>query len=262
MQASPYDIDIVVQGFPGKSVCHGGLGWSTIALLRGAGRVALIDVGAFSYRKLLVERLAARGLAPVDVTDVLITHSHYDHSLNWVMFPRAKVHIGAEELAWAAQEPFGLTVVPELYVRELAASPQLHCVRAGEEVLPGIAVYAAPGHTPGHLLFVVGGVDRDVIFTGDSAKNRAELMSRQADSSYDMAVTRRSIDLIFELWRKRPGNVVVPGHDMPMVLERGEPRYIDQRQAGLSAWFGDTLEQTTLFELKLTELPLARVRRG
>jgi len=29
-----YRIDVLVQGFPGKAVCHGGLGWSTIALLR------------------------------------------------------------------------------------------------------------------------------------------------------------------------------------------------------------------------------------
>jgi len=199
-------------------VCHGGLGWSSIALLRGAGRVALVDVGAFAYRKLLVERLAARGLAPADVTDVLLTHAHHDHSINWVMFPNARVHIGADELAWALNEPFGLTAVPELYMRELENSPQLNRVRAGEEVLPGISVHDAPGPTPGHVLFVASGGDRDVIFTGDSAKNRAELISRDADMSYDMAVSRSTIDLIFDLWRQRPGNVVVLGHDMPMVL--------------------------------------------
>jgi hypothetical protein len=37
-------------GFPGKSVCHGGLGWSSIVLLRGHGRVALIDAGSFGMR--------------------------------------------------------------------------------------------------------------------------------------------------------------------------------------------------------------------
>jgi glyoxylase-like metal-dependent hydrolase (beta-lactamase superfamily II) len=258
MQAGGFDIDIVVQGFPGKAVCHGGLGWSTIALVRGAGRVALVDVGAFNYRKLLVERLAARGLTPADVTDVLLTHSHYDHSINWVMFPNAKIHIGADELAWAVKEPFGRTVVPELYVRELAASPQLNRVRAGEQVLAGILAHDAPGHTPGHLIFVAAGGDRDVIFTGDSAKNRAELLSREADSSYDMAVTTRTIDLIWEFWRKRPGNIVVPGHDMPMVLDRGQARYIEERQAGVTAWFGDQLEETTLFEFTLVDPPRLR----
>jgi hypothetical protein len=64
MSEDPYEIDIVIQGFPGKSVCHGGLGWSSVVLLRGHGRVALVDTGGFGMRRLLIERLASRGLAP------------------------------------------------------------------------------------------------------------------------------------------------------------------------------------------------------
>ena len=75
MSDNAYDIDIVIQGFPGKSVCHGGLGWSSVVLLRGHGRVALIDTGSFGMRRLLIERLEKRGLKPKDVTDVLLTHS-------------------------------------------------------------------------------------------------------------------------------------------------------------------------------------------
>ena len=37
MKPEDYQLDILVQGYPGKSVCHGGLGWSTIVLLRGGG---------------------------------------------------------------------------------------------------------------------------------------------------------------------------------------------------------------------------------
>ncbi len=55
MSENAYDIDIVIQGFPGKSVCHGGLGWSSVVLLRGHGRVALVDTGSFGMRRLLVE---------------------------------------------------------------------------------------------------------------------------------------------------------------------------------------------------------------
>jgi hypothetical protein len=40
MHIDGYDIDIPVQEFPGKSVRHGGPGWSTVALLSGGGRVA------------------------------------------------------------------------------------------------------------------------------------------------------------------------------------------------------------------------------
>ena len=48
-----YEIDILVQGYPGKTVCHGGLGWSTIVLIRGRGRIALVDGHAegFEFRR-------------------------------------------------------------------------------------------------------------------------------------------------------------------------------------------------------------------
>jgi N-acyl homoserine lactone hydrolase len=247
--AGGWRIDIVVQGYPGKSVCHGGLGWSTIALLRGHGRVVMIDVGSFSQRGMILDRLRAHGLAPADVTDVLLTHAHWDHSINWVMFPRARIVVGADELAWAAAQPWGTTPVPELYIRELDGSGQTARVRPGEEILPGIAAHDAPGHTPGHLVFALAGGERDVIFTGDAAKNRAELLSRTADMTYDAAVSRRSIEAIWALWAKKPGSILVPGHDVPMVLEDGEPAWLGKRAAAITAWFGEGLERTTLFEL-------------
>jgi len=119
-----YEIDVLIQGFPGRMVCHGGLGWSTIALIRGRGHVALVDVGSFSMRKSLMAQLAKRGVEPADVTDVILTHSHYDHSLNWILFRQARIIIGARELAWSMAEPWGETPVPELYIRELRAGPR------------------------------------------------------------------------------------------------------------------------------------------
>ena len=89
-----YDLHILVQGYPGKSVCHGGLGWSTIALLRMGDRIVLIDLGGFGIRSTLIERLKAQGIDPSDVTDVILTHSHYDHAVNWVLFPNARIAIG------------------------------------------------------------------------------------------------------------------------------------------------------------------------
>src|SRR6266576_5897420 len=119
MQVDCYDIDIVIQGFPGKTVCHGGLGWSTIALIRGRGRVALIDTGGFDVRRPLIDGLARHGLTPAAVTDLLLTHAHHDHCVNWTLFGGSRIVIGADEIAWAVKEPWGETAVPELYVREL-----------------------------------------------------------------------------------------------------------------------------------------------
>lgn len=154
MQVEGYDIDIVVQGFPGKTVCHGGLGWSTVVLIRGHGKVAMIDTGNFNVRSLLIDGLKKHALKPTDLTDLLLTHAHWDHCVNWTLFPKARIVIGAHELAWAVKEPWGETPVPELYVRELQQWPTAHLAKDGEEVLPGITAHMAPGHTPGHLIYV------------------------------------------------------------------------------------------------------------
>jgi glyoxylase-like metal-dependent hydrolase (beta-lactamase superfamily II) len=249
MQLDGWDIDIVVQGFPGKAVCHGGMGWSTVVLIRGQGRVALVDAGNFGMRKMLIERLHKRGLTPKNVTDLLLTHSHYDHSVNWTLVRHARIVIGKVELDWSLTVPWGETPVPELYVEALDRWETVVRAGDGEVVFPGMTAHIAPGHTPGCLVYVLHGKDRDVIFTGDAAKNRAEMISRDTDMTYDVNVSRASIEMIWELWRRKPGSILVPGHDLPMTQENGVTRYIGRREAQISAWFGDGMDQTTLIEL-------------
>jgi N-acyl homoserine lactone hydrolase len=203
-------------------------------------------------RRTLIERLSQRGLKPADVTDMLLTHSHHDHSVNWTLFRGARIVIGAEELDWSLTVPWGETPVAELYMKELNTWPTLHTARDGEEVFPGMTAHIAGGHTPGHLVFVLRGADRDAIFTGDAAKNRAEMLCRAADMSYDPSVTAASIEMLCKLWRSRPGNILIPGHDVPMVLEAdGTTRYVGERDAAITGWFGDSIEQTTVFRLTL-----------
>lgn len=244
-----YAIDILVQGFPGKSVCHGALGWSTVALVRGHGRIALIDAGSFGMRGLIIERLAIHGLKPADVTDLLLTHSHHDHSVNWTLFSQARIVIGRAELDWSLTQPWGVTPVPELYVERLQSWPTLAACSEGSEVMPGITAHLAPGHTPGCVVYVLAGTTRDVVFTGDAAKNRAELVSGDTDMTYDAAVSRASIERIWSFWKQRPGSILVPGHDVPMVQEAGVTRYLGPREAAIKTWFGDGMDETTLFQL-------------
>ena len=136
-------------------------------------------------------------------------------------------------------------MVPELYVRELQTWPTLAAVTPGDEVLPGIVAHLAPGHTPGHLIYVLRGEEHDVVFTGDAAKNRAELICGRTDMTYDPAISAATVAAIWALWQARPGSVVVPGHDIPMVLDGGRPAYLGRRSAGIRAWFGDDIETMT-----------------
>jgi glyoxylase-like metal-dependent hydrolase (beta-lactamase superfamily II) len=244
-----YDIDILVQGFPGRSVYHAGLGWGTIALLRGAGRVVLIDGGSISMRGMLIDKLAKHGFKPADVTDLLLTHAHHDHMINWTLFRHARIVIGAKELEWALNVPWGETSVPELYALELQKLPTLKTVNDGDEAFSGMTAHLAPGHTRGSVIFVLHGREHDVIFTGDAVKNRAEFVSGKTDQTYDAAVACATVSMAWDMWKRRPGSVVVPGHDLPMTLENGEPRYMGKREAAITAWYGDDLATKTMYDL-------------
>lgn len=250
-----FRLDVLVQGFPGKSVCHGGLGWSTIALIRDGERVIIVDTGSFNARHNIHVGLERLGLTPADVTDVLLTHAHYDHALNWVLFPRARIHIGRAEMDWATPIGPGDHVLPELYIKALSESPQLVLVEDGAQVLPNMRAVQCGGHTPGSLVFVLTGQERTVLFTGDAAKNRAELVGMRGHMQLDAADAKASFERIWALWRERPDTLLIPGHDVPMVLEDGQPRYVGAREAGVTAWYDDDIETTTLFDFAAGERP-------
>jgi glyoxylase-like metal-dependent hydrolase (beta-lactamase superfamily II) len=243
-------LDVLIQGYPGKSLCHGGLGWSTIALLRGGGRSILIDVGAFAVRPEFARQLAAADCAPEGVTDVVLTHAHWDHSVNYTLFPNADIWIGRAEMEWATGVPPGFNPLPEHYVRDLARHPRLRLLEDGDAFLPGLTAHLVAGHTPGCLAFRMAGGEAPVLFSGDAAKNRAELLSMAADMTMDAAESRRSLESIWALWRELPGTLLVPGHDLTMRLdEAGRPEYLGERRAGISAWFSEDLLVTTTIDL-------------
>jgi N-acyl homoserine lactone hydrolase len=244
-----YTIEVLVQGFPGKSLENGGLGWSAIVLLRGHGRIVLVDTGSFSVRQVLVRRLRERGIARSDVTDVLLTHSHYDHVMNWNIFPDARVAISSAELEWSLRQPIEGSLVAELHMRELASSAQLHPIRPGDEVLPNIRSLEMPGHTPHHLVFVVEEKGERVIIAADAVKNRAELFSCTADLTLDAEASKRSITALKSLWEERTGTILIAGHDLPMLNTGRGIALLGTRRAAITARFSESFADETRFNL-------------
>ena len=245
-----WTVETLQQGYPGKTTHHGGLGWSTIGLARDAeGRVAVLDTGGFAARHNILNGLAARGLKPEDVTDLLLTHLHHDHCINWPMFPNATLHVPGAELDWALSLPDGHLTVPELAVRALAASPRMLRFNAGDAVLPGVTTFPTPGHTPHHVAFVLDGAP-STIFSADAAKNRVELATGETDMTMDDAASRASIARLRAEWAARPGCRLLPGHDLPMLLAAdGSAVPQGQFEAAIDSWFGATLAEKTRFSL-------------
>ncbi len=216
--ASAYSVVPIVDGFPGKSASHGAFGWSSVYLLLGHGRVVLVETGPPAYIPLLSAGLARQGLEPVDVTDVLLTHAHWDHVSNIMMFPHARVWMGERELSWARSLPGDAPFMSRLHIDELHdRGDAVGRVTDGDEILPGVTVLATPGHTPGHVGYAVESTPQPVVFAGDAVKNLYEITTFDVDSTLDAQASRASIERLREHMRTT-GAILVPGHDVPLTL--------------------------------------------
>jgi glyoxylase-like metal-dependent hydrolase (beta-lactamase superfamily II) len=64
----------------------------TVTLILDSDAVIVVDPGMVADRGALLAALAARGPRPEDVTDVVFSHHHPDHTVNAALFPNAKIH--------------------------------------------------------------------------------------------------------------------------------------------------------------------------
>ncbi|GIZ50444.1 MBL fold metallo-hydrolase [Noviherbaspirillum aridicola] len=154
-------------------------------LIHTGGRLALIDAGAGKLfgpdAGRLVHSLRASGYRPEDVTDVMLTHIHGDHSGGLTVdgkavFPNALVHVRREEAEFwldAVNKP--KTAARHAHAfdqagRDLApylAAGRVRMFDADGELVPGIRALAAPGHTPGHTLYEIESEGRKLVLWGD-----------------------------------------------------------------------------------------------
>ena len=64
---------------------------SSVSLVIDDGAVIVIDPGMVADREMILGPLGGHGIAPEQVTHVVITHHHPDHTLNVALFPNAEV---------------------------------------------------------------------------------------------------------------------------------------------------------------------------
>jgi glyoxylase-like metal-dependent hydrolase (beta-lactamase superfamily II) len=65
---------------------------STVALLRDGDTLVVVDPGMVANRGRILDPLRELGIAADDITDVVFSHHHPDHTLNAALFPRARFH--------------------------------------------------------------------------------------------------------------------------------------------------------------------------
>jgi glyoxylase-like metal-dependent hydrolase (beta-lactamase superfamily II) len=214
-----------------------------IWLIRAGDRVVLFDTGfhrerwmeAFDIADFIPPDSAVRlaGVEPGDVTDVIISHAHWDHMGGIDRFPNARLHIQREEYAYytgAAWQEGGRSGgideadIVELVRRNMAG--RVNLVDGDDvEILPGIRVYTGARHTYASQYIRVDGPPAFVL-ASDNCYLYHNLEHRlpgatflPEDSAANVSALQRMIDLAGSADR------VVPGHD-PLQFERyrGEGR--------------------------------------
>ncbi len=161
-------------------------------LIRGEGRVILVDTGignklpeklraiyAVDESRLSTEKaLAQAGLTAEDVTDVILTHLHFDHAggatrLNEKgqvvpTFPNATYYVQKGQYAWGKKpsERDRASFFPENYV-PLEEAGQLKILEGSQELFPGIEVRALFGHTPAMQVVRVSDGSQTLLYCAD-----------------------------------------------------------------------------------------------
>ena len=64
----------------------------TVTLIIDGDAVIVVDPGMVASRSALLAALSSHGRQPEDVTDVVFSHHHPDHTVNAALFPAARVH--------------------------------------------------------------------------------------------------------------------------------------------------------------------------
>jgi glyoxylase-like metal-dependent hydrolase (beta-lactamase superfamily II) len=203
-------------------------------LLRAPGRVILVDTGFGEeaarrrdrrLRRCPIAALSVLGVAPEDVTDVVITHLHYDHAGNLGKLPRARFHIQDKEVGFATgrcmchatmRHAYEVQDVTDLVRHVYADRVVFHDGDAG--IAPGVNLMLIGGHTQGLQSVRVKTARGQVVLASDASHYYENMEAfRPFPIVYNVA------DMLDGHRRVRreadSADHVIPGHD-PLVLQR------------------------------------------
>lgn len=201
---------------------------------RSDGHTVLVDAGFYrdkfmarwkpgDYQK-PSDAIRALGLKPEDITDIVVSHVHWDHMDGADLFPNARIWIQREEYAHHVGDA-GRSL--DRAADSLDAAMLFGLNKAGrvqmidgdgQEIMPGITVYTGGKHTFASQYAVVRTAKSTIVLASDNAYLYENLAKHAAIAqTLDVASNLRAQDRMAQ-FASEP-RLIVPGHD-PEVFTR------------------------------------------
>lgn len=174
-------LDVLCAGYAAERVA------STVVLIRDEGAVIVVDPGMVAGRQKILAPLAQLGVDPAEVSDVVFSHHHPDHTLNAALFERARFHD-----FWAIYQDDSWTERPA----------------DGFGLSPSVRLMATPGHTAQDITTLVA--------TGSGLAACTHLWwSREGPAADPLAENQELLDRSRVTLLALEPALIVPGHGAP-----------------------------------------------
>lgn len=210
-------------------------------VLRRGSEVVLVDTGYDAEEAKARGRpirldpriaLAPFGITPEDVTQIIVTHLHYDHAGGLHLFPNATLHLQAAEMAYATgpcmchdtlRMPFTADHICEAVKRLYAGKVMFYDGDA--QVAEGITVHCIGGHSRGLQCVRVSTKSGWMVLASDAAHFYENVFARKP---FPIVVDLENMMAGFDTLRRLASNqgLIVPGHD-PLVRDYFAPDIAD-----------------------------------
>ena len=169
----------------------------------------------FSY----MEAFSALGYKPEQVTKILLTHKHADHSGELKSFPNAKIYVNADEVT--AEEVKGLgNIVPVSFT-----DGAYHNFPESQKIAEGVYYIKAKGHTRGNSIVIAESDGLFYMLHGDITYVDEALYDNKLSVVFeDLAAARETLDRVREFVKNNP--TVYCGTHTPQGYENLEAKRV------------------------------------
>ncbi|MBQ3347478.1 MAG: MBL fold metallo-hydrolase [Synergistaceae bacterium] len=145
-----------------------------------------------------IEGFKALGYSPEQVTKILVTHKHPDHTDELASFPNAKIYIGPEDAD-------AMKLTGDNVIRATYSDGAYHNFPQSQKVAEGVYFIKARGHTNGNSIVIVEDNGIFYMIHGDVTYTDAALHANKLSIVFeDIKAARETLDRVREFIKKNP----------------------------------------------------------